>query len=146
VDDATETRVRRSFERQPFMSLLGARVRGLADGVVTLELPVREELGQQHGFVHAGVVTTLLDNACGFAGLAAMDADSGVLTSNFTVNLLRPAVGEVLVAEGRVAQAGRTLVVCQARAWAETGGIPGHDVALMTATLAAVRGRPDVVD
>jgi uncharacterized protein (TIGR00369 family) len=114
--------------------------------VVTLELPVREELGQQHGFVHAGVVSTLLDNACGFAGLSAMEADSGVLTSNFTVNLLRPAAGEVLVAEGHVVQAGRTLVVCQARAWCEAGGIAGLDVALMTATLAAVRGRPDVVD
>jgi uncharacterized protein (TIGR00369 family) len=128
------------------MRLLGAEIRELSSGSVTLALPTRADLHQQHGFVHAGAVTTLLDTACGFAALSVMDDGVGVLTAEFKVNLLRPAAGEVIVAEGRVANAGRTLVVCTGRAWAETDGEAGRDVALMTATMAAVRGRPDVID
>ena len=128
------------------MRLLGAEIRELAPGAVTLVMPARSELHQQHGFVHAGAVTTLLDTACGFAALSVMDDGVGVLTAEFKVNLLRPAAGELIVAEGRVANAGRTLVVCTGRAWAETGSAVGRDVALMTATMATVRGRADVVD
>lgn len=139
-------RVRTSFGRQEFMRLLGAEIRDLAAGTVTLALPARPDLQQQHGFVHAGAVATLLDTACGFAALTVMDPGVGVLTAEYKVNLLRPAAGEVIVAEARVASAGRSLVVCTGRAWAETAGSAGRDVALMTATLAAVRDRPDVVD
>ena len=128
------------------MRLLGADIRQLATGTVTLALPVRSALHQQHGFVHAGAVATLLDTACGFAALTVMDEGVGVLTAEYKVNLLRPAAGDVVVAEARVANAGRTLVVCTGRAWAEADGVAGPDVALMTATLAAVRDRLDVVD
>jgi uncharacterized protein (TIGR00369 family) len=146
VPEEMAQRIRRQFDRQGFMHLLGARVDEVADGEVTLALDTRPELGQQHGFVHAGAVTTLLDTACGFAALTRMEPDTGVLTAEFKVNLLRPAAGEVVLATGRVLQAGRTLVVCEGRATARRAGEDDRLVAVMTATMACVRGRPDVVD
>ncbi|MGY1604482.1 PaaI family thioesterase [Geodermatophilus sp. SYSU D00815] len=141
-----EERVRRQFGRQAFLELLGAELTDVRDGEVTVELAVGPRLGQQHGFVHAGVVSTALDTACGFAALTRMDDGVGVLTAEFKVNLLRPARGERLVARAEVVQAGRTLVVCQARARMRQADGGEELVAVMTATLAAVRGRSDVVD
>jgi uncharacterized protein (TIGR00369 family) len=146
VPDEVDRRIRRQFDRQGFMHLLGARIHEVADGAVTLALDTRPELAQQHGFVHAGAVTTLLDTACGFAALTRMEPGTGVLTAEFKVNLLRPAAGEVVLATGRVIQAGRTLVVCEGRATARQTGGEERLVAVMTATMACVRGRPDVVD
>lgn len=141
-----DERIRRQFDRQCFMHLLGARLDGVTDGEVTLSLDARPELGQQHGFVHAGAVTTLLDTACGFAALTRMEPGTGVLTAEFKVNLLRPAAGEVVLATGRVLQAGRTLVVCEGRATVRRAGEDDRLIAVMTATMACVRGRADVVD
>lgn len=95
-------RVRESFGRQRVMATLGARIVHLAPGEVHLELPFRAELTQQHGYLHAGIVTTLLDSACGYAAFSLMPADATVLSVEFKVNLLAPAAGEKLLARGRV--------------------------------------------
>ena len=94
----------------------------------------RAELSQQHGFVHAGVTTTILDSACGYAGLTLMPAGSEVLTVELKVNLLAPASGDRIVARGRVVRSGRTPTVCQGDAYAVTGADEVH-CATITTTL-----------
>jgi uncharacterized protein (TIGR00369 family) len=93
-----EERVRASFERQPMMHTIGATLARVAPGEVEIAMPVSDELCQQHGFVHAGIVSTLGDTACGYAAFSLMPASAGVLTTEFKVNLLAPATGERLVA------------------------------------------------
>ena len=107
-------------------------------------MPVAPQFCQQHGFVHAGIVTTLADTACGYAAFSLMPAKAGVLTTEFKVNLLAPAAGDRLVAIGRVVKPGRTLTVTQGEVHAESGA-ERRLVAIMTATLMAV-GREDVKD
>src|SRR5882724_3925195 len=112
ADPDFEARVRDSFARQRVMATLGARIIRVAAGEVDLELPFREDLTQQHGFLHAGIVTTLVDSACGYAALSLMDRESAVLSVEYKVNLLAPAVGDRMRAVGRVIKPGRTLLVC----------------------------------
>ena len=144
-DPAFEARVRASFVRQRAMATIGARLVRVEPGEVELELPFREDLTQQHGFLHAGIVTTLVDSACGYAALSVMDKESAVLSVEYKVNLLAPAVGERMRAVGRVIKSGRTLVVCTGEVIAVEGGSESV-VTLMQATMMAVRGRPDLVD
>jgi uncharacterized protein (TIGR00369 family) len=103
---------------------------------VTIELPFRTEITQQHGFVHAGVVTTIVDNACGYAALSLMPPTAAVLTVEYKVNFLSPAVGDRLVARGRVLRPGRTLMVCLGEVVALTDGRE-KAVATMLATMIA---------
>jgi uncharacterized protein (TIGR00369 family) len=124
---------------------LGATLARVAPGEVEIAMPVSDELCQQHGFVHAGIVSTLGDTACGYAAFSLMPASAGVLTTEFKVNLLAPATGERLVAVGRVVKPGRTLTVWQAEVFGETGS-ERRLVALLTATLMAIEGREDVRD
>jgi uncharacterized protein (TIGR00369 family) len=139
-----ERLVRESFEKQRVMGTLGARLLRVAPGEVDLELPYREDLTQQHGFLHAGVVTALLDSACGYAAFSLMPAGAGVLSVEFKVNLLAPAKGDALLARGRVLKAGRTISVCQAEGLMRSG--EGETaVATMLATMMTVTGRPEVV-
>lgn len=139
-DPDFERRVRDSFARQQFMALLGASLVRVAAGEVDIELPFADRLKQQHGFIHAGAVASILDSACGYAASTLMDANAAVLSVEFKVNLLEPAVGDHLVAGGRVIRAGRTITVC--RAEAVTHGDDGETLAaLMTATIMTVRGR-----
>jgi uncharacterized protein (TIGR00369 family) len=140
-----EERVRGSFNRQPLMHTLGASLARVAAGEVEIVMPVAPRFCQQHGFVHAGVVSALGDTACGYAAFSLMPASAGVLTTEFKVNLLAPAAGERLVAVGRVVKPGRTLTVAQAEVFAEAAG-ERRLVALLTATLMAVEGREDVRD
>jgi uncharacterized protein (TIGR00369 family) len=105
-------RVLASFGRQALMRLLGARMTRVEPGLVEIELPYREDLTQQHGFVHAGVTTAIADSAGGYAAYTLFPADTSVLTVEFKVNLLAPADGGRLVATGRVVRPGRTLTVC----------------------------------
>jgi uncharacterized protein (TIGR00369 family) len=144
-DPAFEARVRASFERQRAMATIGARLVRVEPGEVELELPFREDLTQQHGFLHAGIVTTLIDSACGYAALSVMDKESAVLSVEYKVNLLAPAVGERMRAVGRVIKSGRTLVVCTGEVIAVAGASESV-VTLMQATMMAVRGRPDLID
>lgn len=125
------------------MQTLGAELAGIAPGVVTIELPWATALTQQHGFLHAGMVATALDSACGYAGFTLMAEDAAVLTVEFKINLLAPAQGERFRMEGRVLKPGRTITVCEGRAFALDGGREKL-VATMGCTLMAVTGRDAV--
>jgi uncharacterized protein (TIGR00369 family) len=140
VDPEFEVRVRGSFARQAFMSTLGARLTRVAPGEIDIELPFREELTQQHGFLHAGAVATIVDSACGYAALTLMPRGAAVLTAEYKVNLIAPAAGEVVVARARVLKAGRTLTVARGDAFAVHDG-EEKLVATMLATVMTVRER-----
>jgi len=144
-DASYESRVRASFERQRAMHTIGARLVRVEPGEVELELPFREDLTQQHGFLHAGIVTALVDSACGYAALSLMDRESAVLSVEYKVNLLAPAVGDRMRAVGRVIKPGRTLLVCTGEVIAVAGGAETV-VTAMQGTMMAVRGRPELVD
>jgi uncharacterized protein (TIGR00369 family) len=90
LDRQSERRCRASFARQPAMTTIGATVLSVAAGEVELAMPFSEKLTQQHGFIHAGIVTMLCDTACGFAALSLMPEDAAVLTTEFKINLLCP--------------------------------------------------------
>src|SRR5215470_7635461 len=111
-----EQAVRDSFAAQQLMTTIGARLTLVAAGEIEIRMPFRPDLTQQHGFLHAGVVTSALDSACGYAAFSLMPEGVGVLSVEFKTNLLAPARGEELVARGRVMRAGRTITVCQADA------------------------------
>lgn len=135
-----ERDVRASFDRQAVMKLMGAELVHIATGEIDIELPFRVELTQQHGYLHAGVVTTLVDSACGFAAFTLMPADAAVLTVEFKVNLIAPAEGHTMVARGRVVRAGRNITVCNGEAWMRTTS-GEKQVAQMLATMMTVRER-----
>lgn len=139
-------RVRQSFARQTAMALIGARLLAVRAGEVEIELAHRPEVCQQHGFIHAGIVTTALDSACGYAAATLMPADAGVLTIEFKVNLLAPARGPLIRMLGRVVKAGRTISVVDGEAWQDHPRHRGESqrVATMSATLMTVTGREDV--
>ena len=109
--NAIEQRIRESFARQEFMRTLGAEVASVSAGEVEIRLAIRKELQQQHGFAHAGVVASIADSACGYAALSLMEAGDDVVSVEFKLNLLSPAVGEQLVARARVVRSGRRLSV-----------------------------------
>src|SRR5688572_29592016 len=119
ADENFEQRVRDSFARQKVMALIGAGLTLVEPGRCEIELPYREDLTQQDGFLHAGIVTMLLDTACGYAAYTLMPEGSGVLSVEFKVNLLAPAKGEKLLARAEVKRAGRTLTICTADAFAD---------------------------
>ena len=139
-----EQAVRDSFAAQQLMATIGARLTRVAVGEIEIRVPFRPDLTQQHGFLHAGVVTSALDSACGYAALSLMPEGVGVLTVEFKTNLLAPAQGEELIARGRVVRAGRTITVCQAEASMLADGAE-TSVATMLATIMTVRDRPEVV-
>jgi uncharacterized protein (TIGR00369 family) len=143
TDGDFEARVRASFARQRVMGTIGAALTRVEAGAVEVALPYRIDLTQQHGFVHAGVVATILDSACGYAAFSLMPADVAVLTVEYKINLLRPAKGERLVARARVVRAGKTLTVCAGDAYAQAGDSEGV-VATMLATVMAVPQRDDL--
>ncbi len=135
-DPGYEERVRGSFARQGFMKTLGAEM-GLVDpGAVDVVLPHGDHLGQQHGFLHGGVVAALADTACGYAAMTLVEPGATVLTVEFKVDLLRPAEGDRFVAHGRVIKNGRTLIVCHCDVFADE-----RHIATMAATMMAVRDR-----
>lgn len=144
ADPAFAARVRASFARQPFMATLGACLTRVDPGEVEIELPFRDDLTQQHGFLHAGVVAALADTACGYAAFTLMPADAAVLSVEFKVSLLAPARGDRLIGRGRVIRAGRTITACAADVVATAAAGEELLVASMLATIIAVRGRPDL--
>ncbi|HKP82940.1 MAG TPA: PaaI family thioesterase [Pyrinomonadaceae bacterium] len=106
--------IKQSFAKQTIMSLIGAELSRVEPGVVEITLPYRADLAQHHGFLHAGIVTTIADSACGYAAYSLMPPKSEILSVEFKVNLLRPAKGEVFVAVSEVIKSGRTLTVARA--------------------------------
>jgi uncharacterized protein (TIGR00369 family) len=141
-DPAFRERVHASFARQNFMALIGARIVSVAPGAVEIELPLRPELEQQHGFAHAGATWAIADSAAGYASQSLMAADEGVLTTELKINLLAPAKGERLVARGRVERAGRRLMVARSDVYAVEGGAERH-VAIALGTFMALGGLAD---
>jgi len=139
-DSEFEQRVRGSFAKQAFMATIGARLAAVQPGQVVIELPFRADLVQQHGFLHAGVVTAVVDSACGYAALSLMPPGAAVLSVEFKVNLLKPAAGASFRAVGKVIRAGRTLTVCSGEL--EAIGHERSVVAVMQATMMTVRDRP----
>ena len=115
-------RVAESFQRQSFMTTLGAELSDVQAGSVEIQLPYRDDLCQQHGYFHGGVIGTLADNAGGYAAFSLMAAEDSVLTVEYKMNIVAPGDGEMLVARGRVLRAGRTLTVCQADVFALKAG------------------------
>ena len=106
--------VRESFARQTIMSLIGGELTRVEPGIIEITLPYRTDLTQQHGYVHAGIITTIADSACGYAAYTLMPPGSDVLAVEFKVNLLRPAKGDTFVARAEVMKSGRTLTVVRA--------------------------------
>ena len=135
-------RVRASFAKQGAMRLVGAELADVQPGYCAIALAVRGEVTQQHGYVHAGIVSMIVDTAGGYAGFTLFPREASVLTVEFKVNLLAPAEGERLVATGFVVKPGRTLSVTRGEVHAERGG---HRklVALMQQTLMVMHGKPD---
>ncbi len=133
-------RVTESFALQGAMQTLGARLTRIEPGAVDIELDWDACLTQQHGFLHAGMVATALDSACGYAGFTLMGDDAAVLTIEFKINLLAPAQGERFRMEGRVLKPGRTITVTEGRAYA-LGAQGDKLMATMGCTLMAVTGR-----
>lgn len=118
-DPNFERRVRDNFEQQRVMRLIGATLGVVEPGLVEIAVPFRDDLTQQDGYVHAGIVTTILDSACGYAAYTLMPAASSVLSVEFKVNLLAPAKGSTITARAEVKRSGRTLTVCSADAFAD---------------------------
>jgi uncharacterized protein (TIGR00369 family) len=130
-------RVAENFGRQRAMGTLGITITRLVAGEIELTMPYNEAFTQQHGFIHAGILTTALDSACGYAAFSLMPAEAEVLTVEFKTNLLAPAKGERFVFRARVVRPGRTLTVCDGSAFAIEAGAEKL-VATMSATLMAV--------
>jgi len=109
-----EEEIKRSFAKQTIMGLIGAELTRVEPGIVEITLPYRADLAQQHGYLHAGIVTTIADSACGYAAYSLMPPKSEVLSVEFKVNLLRPAKGEMFLASAEVVKSGKTLTVVRA--------------------------------
>jgi uncharacterized protein (TIGR00369 family) len=125
------TDVAHSFGNQSIMKLIGARLSLVEAGVVEITLPYRADLTQQHGYLHAGVVTMIADSACGYAAYTLMPAGSEVLSVEFKVNMLRPAQGENFVTRAEVIKAGRTLTVVRA----DVFGLSAKEERVLVATM-----------
>ena len=134
-------RVQASFDRQGMMTTLGVEVIAVEPGRVEMSLRHDDRFTQQHGFLHAGAVASVLDTACGYAAYSVMSPEAAVLTATYTVNLLAPAAGERFAITGEVIRAGRTLVVCRGEAFADGDKRP---FAVMQATMTAVYNRPGI--
>jgi uncharacterized protein (TIGR00369 family) len=133
-----QERIAVSFKAQGLMATLGARLVSVADGEVQIELPFSGQLSQQHGYLHAGAITSIVDSACGYAALTKAPPGCEVVTAEFKINLLRPAIGERFLAIGRVQNAGKLLTVCTGEVLAFSGNA-SKVVALMQATIVNVR-------
>ncbi len=145
ADPKFRERVRSSFARQRAMTTLGIEMRRVEAGEIELAMGYDAAYTQQHGFVHAGIIAAALDSACGYAAFSLMPADAAVLTVEFKINLLAPAKGERFVFRANVVKPGRTLTICEARAFALDEGGAERLVATMTGTLMAVFERSGVV-
>lgn len=139
-----EMRVRESFTRQKIMQTISAELTRVEAGTVEIEMPFRPDLTQQHGFLHAGIISTALDSACGYAAYSVMPADAAVLTIEFKVNLLSPGKGERFLFRGSVTKPGRTIIVADGQAYAFDSDGAAKLIATMTGTMMVVSGRHDI--
>jgi uncharacterized protein (TIGR00369 family) len=139
-----EDRVRHSFARQKAMETIGASLTLVEPGTIEIEMPFSADLTQQHGFLHAGIISAALDSACGYAAYSVMPSDAAVLTIEFKINLLSPGKGERFLFRGSVTKPGRTIIVADGQAFAFDADGSAKQIATMTATLMTVSGRTDI--
>ena len=139
-----EDRVRVSFARQQAMATIGAELTLVTPGIIEIEMPYSASLTQQHGFLHAGVISTALDSACGYAAFSLLPESSSVLTIEFKVNLLAPGRGERFLFRGSVTKPGRTIVVADGQAYAIAADGEAKLIATMTGTMMTVTGRQGI--
>ena len=132
LNPAFAKQVNDSFARQSLMSLIDARLTNVEPGRVEISLPFRGDLTQQHGYLHAGIITTIADSACGYASYTLMPPDSEVLSVEFKINLLRPAKGDSFVARAEVLRPGKTITAVRADVFAIT-----NDKEILIATMQA---------
>ena len=144
-DDGYQERIRSSFAKQGLMKTIGATLEHVSSGVVEVAMRPTDATSQQHGFTHAGAVAAIADSAAGYAALSLMPPGTGVLTTEFKINLVAPAAGNRIVARGRVVKAGRTLTLAQTEVFAEAGE-EKKLIALLTATMMTIADRAAVTD
>jgi uncharacterized protein (TIGR00369 family) len=142
ADPDFEARCRDSFNRQPAMHLIGARITALKPGFCEVEMARRPDVTQQHGFVHGGIIGMIADSAAGYAAYSLFPADATVLTVEYKMNLMAPGDGDILRARAQVTRYGRTLTIVGFDVFAEKAGKPVH-CATGLATLMCIMGRPD---
>ncbi len=142
-DDEYEAKVRQSFNRQKIMKTVNASILSIRPGEVELEFPYQSSLTQQHGFIHAGIVSTVLDSACGYAAFSLMPEGAAVLTIEFKINFLSPAKGKLFKAVGIVKKPGRNITVTEGELFTCTDG-EQKLVATMVGTIMSVYDRDDV--
>lgn len=135
--DEIERRIAESFAKQGLMTTLGATLQSVEKGRVVITMPFSPAISQQHGFAHAGSIATITDSACGYAALTLMGEDKAVLTGEFKINLLAPALGTHFEAEGRVLRAGRRVHVVQGDCFA-INGESRKPIAVMLATMMVI--------
>jgi uncharacterized protein (TIGR00369 family) len=138
ADPAFAQRCRESFGRQKAMALIGARLSVVEPGYVEIELPFRDDLTQQKGYIHGGILGMIADTACGYSAFSLMPAGCSIVTVEYKMNILTPALGS-LVAKGQVLKPGRTLTVARGEVYAENG----KHVASMQQTLMMLANTPD---
>lgn len=138
-----QQRIRNSFARQRAMETIGAELTRVEHGSVEIELNFDPKLTQQHGFLHAGVISAALDSACGYAAYSVIDPDASILTIEFKVNLMSPGRGERFLFRGDVTKPGSTIIVADGRAYAISDG-PAKLIASMTGTMMVIRGREGI--
>ncbi|MEM8837866.1 MAG: PaaI family thioesterase [Pseudomonadota bacterium] len=142
-DPKFEKRCRQAFANQSTMASLGVKIVEIEAGLVTFDMPQHPEFSQQHGFLHGGIIATVLDSACGFSAMSLLPSDGEILTIEFKTNFLRPAKGEIFRFRGHVVKAGRTVTFAEAEAFA-LAGEREIEIARMSATMMAVYDRADV--
>ncbi|WP_136442884.1 PaaI family thioesterase [Pacificoceanicola onchidii] len=130
-------RVYNSFARQGMMTTLGARILSVEPGTVTISVPITPDVSQQQGFAHAALAFAIGDSAAGYSALSVMPEDTEVVTSEIKIHLLSPAIGESLIARGRVVKPGRRLVVVTSEVFAVRNGTE-KQIALLTGTMVPV--------
>jgi uncharacterized protein (TIGR00369 family) len=139
-----EERVRASFARQEAMRTIGAELTSVTPGIVEIEMGFSQALTQQHGFLHAGIISAALDSACGYAAFSLMPENASVLSIEFKVNLLAPGKGERFLFRGSVTKPGKTIIVADGQAYAFGGNGEARLIATMTGTMMAVTGREGI--
>src|SRR5947209_2180480 len=133
-DPDFEHKVRDSFSRQRLMQTVGATIAKVEPGMVEIRLPYNESLTQQNGFIHGGIITSIVDSACGYAAFTLTPAYHDVLAVEFKVNLINPARGQEFIATGHVLKAGKNLTFCEGKVMALSEGHPPKLVAAMLST------------
>ncbi|EHS50328.1 phenylacetic acid degradation-related protein [Rhizobium sp. PDO1-076] len=141
--DTVDARIRASFARQGAMETLGAELTRISQGVVEIELAFDPKLTQQHGFLHAGVISAALDTACSYAAYTVIEPDASLLTIEFKVNLMSPGRGDRFLFRGEITKPGSNIIVADGRGYALTDG-PAKLIASMTSTMMVIRGREGI--